>query len=399
MILNIAILLAVLLAGGAMLTPGLRKMRTWRAMVTPLASIIGSGFLILGPLLQASYGAWAPAVMAALCLVAWTFGGAIRYTIARRADAPAAAGSATWRVERTSEMMLAFAYVISVTYYLNLFGAFGTRLIWPDDANAARLLTSAVFVLILVVGWARGFRSLEGMEYLAVSIKLAVIAGLLVGLVWWFWSRAQAGALVFAPARDFGWQAVTVAFGLLVTVQGFETSRYLGEEYTAPERIRSMRWAQILSGLIYMIYTMLLTWSFEPLEMPIRETAIIDLMAQVAPVLPVMLVVAALAAQFSAAVADTAGAGGLTDELTAHRITPRQAYVVLVLAGLILTWSADIFQIISWASRAFAAYYALQNAVAMLEARAAGQNGRALWFAALALLALAITVFGTPAEG
>ncbi len=398
MILNIAILLTVVLAGGAMLLPGLRKSRTWRAMVTPLASIIGSGFLILGPLLQASYGKYAPLAMVVLCLVAWSFGAAIRYSIAERARSPAP-GRAVSRLDRASEVVLGLAYIISVAYYLNLFGAFGTRLIWPDSPEAAPILTSAVFLVILLVGWLWGFKSLERMEYLSVSLKLAIIGGLLVGLGYFFAGKATAGTLVILPAETTGWAALTLGFGLLVTVQGFETSRYLGEEYTAEERVRSMRWAQIFSTLIYLVYTLLLSYSFAALTLPIEETAIIDLMAQVAPVLPVLLVIAALAAQFSAAVADTAGASGLADELTHHRLPPRLAYLLLVGAGLLLTWTTDIFQIIAIASRAFAAYYALQNAIATLEARARGQHGRAAFFAALTLLALLITLFGQAAEG
>ncbi len=68
---NGAILAIVAMTAAVLLWPRLRALPTWRAMVTPLASIIGSGFLILGPLLQAAYGKFAPLVMAALCAVAW----------------------------------------------------------------------------------------------------------------------------------------------------------------------------------------------------------------------------------------------------------------------------------------------------------------------------------------
>jgi hypothetical protein len=67
--------------------------------------------------------------------------------------------------------------------------------------------------------------------------------------------------------------------------------------------------------------------------------------------------------------------------------------------GLILTWSLDVFAIISIASRAFALYYALQSAIAAISARRIGapvlvQAG----FAALAVLGGAIAVFGTSVE-
>jgi hypothetical protein len=128
------------------------------------------------------------------------------------------------------------------------------------------------------------------------------------------------------------------------------------------------------------------------------ETAIVEMMGVITPVLPLLLVAAALAAQFSAAVADTSGSGGLMAELSGHRIRPRVGYVILTVVGLGLTWVTDVFQIISYASRAFAVYYALQAAIAALAAQRQGARGRAIWFAALALLAFAVAVFGQAVE-
>jgi len=55
--------------GGAlawMWSPRVRKSAEWRATVTPLASIIGSGFLIAGPLIAVIVGKAAPFVMLAI---------------------------------------------------------------------------------------------------------------------------------------------------------------------------------------------------------------------------------------------------------------------------------------------------------------------------------------------
>lgn len=397
---NIAILLATVLLLGVLMMPRTADAPLWRATVTPLASIIGSGFLVLGPILDASYGLYAPLVMGVLCLGAWVFGGAVRFNIVRIAQTGGARSRAEETVELAASWALAFAYVISVSYYLNLFGAFAVSLTPLNSPLHAREVTSAVLLLILVVGWARGFGALERMEQVSVSIKLAIILGLLVGLTQYVAGRAVAGELVLNPAKMTGWQAVALTFGLIVTVQGFETTRYLGETYDAPTRVRAMRLAQGLATLIYMVYIGLLAYSFRVDRMVLSETAIIQLMEQVAPILPVLLVSAALSAQFSAAVADTAGSGGLVAELTKGRISSRQSYVLLVGVGLLLTWGANVFQIISYASRAFALYYALQAVVAMAGARRT--PGAARWltpgFAALALFGLAIVIFGQPVE-
>ncbi|WP_109468507.1 hypothetical protein [Albibacillus kandeliae] len=395
--LNVIIFLAVMATGGLLMMPRLAQSPSWRAMMTPLASIIGSGFLILGPVLNALYGAWAPLIMGLLCLVAWAFGAAVRYNIADRAD-DRPEGSLEVRLDGASSWALAFAYAIAVAYYLNLFGAFAVDLTPWNDTFHARLVTSAVFVLILSVGWTRGFSALEGMEMISVGIKLSIIAGLLVGLAWFFAGKAANHELVINPVGVGLWQGIALGFGLIVTVQGFETSRYLGANYDARTRITSMRWAQMLSAAIYMVYIGLISYVFDHQSTQVDEAGIIEMTRVVAPILPIILVAAALAAQFSAAVADTSGAGGLIAELTAQKLKPARAYGLLVAAGLLMTWTLDVFEIISYASRAFALYYALQSGVAASAAHRAGQRGRALRFALLALFGLVIVICGTPVE-
>jgi hypothetical protein len=396
--LNVLVLIVVLAAGGILLYPKLARARLWRATITPLASIIGSGFLVIGPILHGAFGYMSPVVMAVLCGGAYLFGSAIRHNIAAINRAPEARSPTELRLESLASWALAFAYVISVAYYLNLFGEFGLSLTALDDQFHARLLASAVFLVILAIGWSYGFLALERMEQVTVGIKLAIIAGLLFGLGWYFVGKVATIGLVIETPRLTGWAAMTLVFGLVVTVQGFETSRYLGDEYDAATRILSMKLAQWVSTVIYMIYIVFLTFSFGHGEIALDETAIIALMGVVAPILSVLLVAAALSAQFSAAVADMGGSGGLISELTGRRIKPNTAYAILVAAGLVLTWSADVFDIISYASRAFAAYYGLQSVIAAFASRRQGQRVRAVLFGLLALLGAVITVFGVSVE-
>jgi len=288
------ILLVIVAVAGVLIHPKLAKAPLWLATITPLASIIGSGFLVLGPILEDSYGYLAPAVMLALCGGAYLFGAAIRanmITIEREAGRRPRIEA---RLETLSAWSLAFAYIISVAYYLNLFGAFGVSLTPVADTFHARLLSSAIFVLILLIGWTRGFSGLEKLEQVSVGIKLAIIGGLLFGLTHYFARTAAAGDL--------------------------------------------------------------------------------------------------------AAVADTSGSGGLIEELTRGRITTRQAYAVLVTAGLVLTWTTNVFQIISYASRAFALYYALQAAIATVGAWRNRDAKRMTIFAAVTILAALIVVFGHSVE-
>ena len=52
------------------------------ATVTPLASIFGSGFLIIIPILERELGSLAAVGMAGVCLLAWMVGIAIRHNVA-----------------------------------------------------------------------------------------------------------------------------------------------------------------------------------------------------------------------------------------------------------------------------------------------------------------------------
>lgn len=400
MLTNLSILTAVLVAGAVLMNRRVADHQSWRAAVTPLASIIGSGFLVLGPILAEAYGRYAPLAMAALCLVAYVFGAAVRRNIARLDDDEAGRGALERHADTLASWALAFSYVISVAYYANLFGAFGMSLTpWHAPVHA-HMLTSGLLIVIVVVGWIWGFKLLERLERISVGIKLAIIAGLLVGLAIYFGDKVSAASLVFAPPKQTGWAAITLAFGLIVTVQGFETSRFLGKDYDAGTRIRSMRIAQWLSSAIYLAYIVLFAYALKNPAGPVKETAIVQMMQVVSSILPALLVAAALSAQLSAAMADTSGAGGLFSELTKERISPRQAYAVLVAIGLVLTWTTDIFQIINYASRAFAAYYALQSAIAAAAMLRRGEHrGQAIGYGLLALLGAAIVVFGTPAGG
>ncbi|MGA9334946.1 MAG: hypothetical protein WBV39_11770 [Rudaea sp.] len=382
-----------------LLNPRVARRPAWRATITPLASIIGSGFLVVGPLLSDIAGVLAPLAMAGLCALAWLFGSAIRYNIAHAEplrDHPDTAGMAL-SFDRFADLCLAFAYFISVSYYLNLLGAYLIKGAGMVDPTLARSATTAAVLVLGAVGFLRGFRGLERIEVGAVSFKLAVIAGTLLVL-----------ALALLPGPDSHLHApvamhetpthvMRVLLGCVILVQGFETSRFLGRHYPAALRIRSMRRAQWISSGIYVTFIALLM-PHAPGGRPGvgEETQIVDILAHVAGVLGPLLVLAALASQLSAAVADMSGAGGLMTEYTRGRVNSRVAYAGIAVVAVLLTWSTDILGLIAYASRAFAVYYLLQCILAWRLAR--GDSVRRTLFAAAAALAAAVVLFGVAAD-
>ena len=370
--------------------------------MTPLASIIGSGFLVVAPLLTHNFGDYAVWAMITIILVAYWGGNAVRFNI--RYLEPLFAHISPPRLlihtESLSRLVLAFAYVISVSFYLQLLSAFLLRGVDIHDGIVLKSVTTVFLVVIALFGGLRGMHMLELLEDYAVSIKLSIIAGLFAGLaIFNFDNQVTASATIQAIDQNITFKNIQALMGMLLIVQGFETSRFLGDEYDANTRIKTMRYAQLLAGLIYILFIALIS-PLAGLFDTLSETAIIDLSRHVSLVLPWLLIIAALMSQFSAAVADTVGGGGLFAEVSRYRYTNRTGYVLVIGLSLIITWTTDIFEVISLASRAFALYYAFQSAEAFLVAlRRHKEKHRYLYllsYSCLTILMVAIVTLGIP---
>ncbi len=256
----VALLCALLVA--AFLTFGrFARSESWRATVTPLASIIGSGFLICGPILAREFGRAAIIAEAALLLIAYAAGAVIRFNIIHVENYLAAAAKndrIVW-LARMTQGVLALAYAISVAYYLKLLAEFllkpiGTDPSWHDLASNA--IVTVIILAIIALAFGNGLRRVEHLAHGTVSLKIGIIAGLLAGLACWWMTNATADPL---PPAKISWASIPLLLGLVITVQGFETSRYLGHAYDQQLRIRTMRHAQWIASAIYLAFLALLT--------------------------------------------------------------------------------------------------------------------------------------------
>ncbi len=384
-----------------LMRPAMRANAGWRAVATPLASIIGSGFLVSVPILRDLVGAWAVFAMAGLLLLAYLVGAAVRWNIAHvepLLEQPRGA-RALHSAERLSHVVLAFAYFVSVAYYLVLFATFLLKPLGLDTPLMVKLLVSGLLATLGIVGLVRGFGAVERLEVLTVSFKLAVIAGLVAGLVIFDLSILGDGAALAAiPAGHLERDGVPALLGLLIMVQGFETSRFLGHTYDAALRIRTMKIAQLVAAGIYLVFFILVLPLMGTRGVDDGVAAIVDMLAPVSILLPLMVLAGALASQSSAALADAIGAGGLLKDITGGRVHLNHTYPLIALISALIVWETDVFTLIAFASRCFALYYALQCLVATLSAVRKGARIRAAGFAALACACTAIVLLGTPAE-
>lgn len=395
------VIVALLGTGYLAFSPRLRRSGDWKAMVTPLASIMGSGFLVSAPLLAGVAGRGAVFCMLGLLLVAYAIGGVIRFNIRYFEPMENRGHGFAQTLALWSRLTLVGAYFISVTYYLQLLAAFALQLAGRTSEPLAHGFTTGMLLVIGGVGVWRGLAELELVERYAVSLNLSMIGALLIALVVYNLRLAANGSWALpAVSASLDFHGTRVLLGLLIVVQGFETSRYLGDEHPAEQRIRTMRRAQLISAAIYVVFVGLATVLFRS-DFGTDVTAIMKMTTPVASLLPVLLAVAAIGSQFSAAVADNSGAGGLLADLLHHKVRLRFLYLVILVVTVVLTWLTNVNAIIAYASRAFALYYALQCGVAAAVLREQPERPRR-WvkFSAactLGVLCLAVAILGIPA--
>jgi len=397
-----AVFLAVaLLVCGMLLFAPFTRGKLWRATTTPLASIIGSGFLVSAPLLAHEFGGYAAPAMAVLVILAGLIGWAIRYNI-RVVEPQLAAGKdhVLWSIERLSHLVLAFAYFISVAYYLSLLGSFVLAAMHIGNPTLAREIAIALLVVIGIIGFSGGATKVAQVERYATALNLAVVVGFLVALAIHAGSLAAGGRPVAPPPGRLDAGSLPVLLGLLIVVQGFETTRFTGDEFDAPTRARAMWIAQLISGGIYVTFFLLLSPLLGDLAKGGGVAALITQSVAVAAILPVSLTIAAGASQFNASIADSLGDAGLIEDITERKVNPAHAFPLIALVGIGILVTTDVNGVIALASRAFALFYAMQCLVAWESARKRdGEMTKAVAFLSLGLVSFAVFVFGVPSAG
>jgi hypothetical protein len=385
---------------------GLRKSRTWTIVVTPLASIIGSGFLVVAPLLYQNFGRYHWAAIIVINLFAFAVGWVIRTNI--KHFEPLLENGNRHRqllinLERASSLILGLSYIISVGFYLSLLSSFALNALDLLTPINVKLLTTALLVLIGSTGFFKGLHGMEGMEKIAVRFNLSIIAGLLVSLTL-STMFLQVNGEMRGPQDipDLNLDSLLLLSGMLLIVQGFETTRYLGADYTPAERARGQLLAQIIAASVYVMFVPLAAPLATHLGDAVDATAIIPIVSRAAWGLAPALSVAAIFSQFGAAVADTIGTAGILEEETKGRIQRRLGYALVTSLAVVLIWTVDLFEVLSLASRAFALYYAFQAVMAaILVIETPGvlyKRFRSILFPSLAVVLLLIAIFAIPAH-
>jgi len=377
----------------------IRKSKTWNATVTPLASIIGSGFLVVAPLLWILVGYTSIWVLLCVVLVAYAMGSVIRYNIQFVEPFLETEEKDKYFVvlNNVSYITLGIAYFISIAFYIRILSAFALKAFFIEDVFVANLLTSFILLFIGLVGFFRGYNKLESLAVYSVNIKISIIFMFILGLLLYDWIILDFHYIITTKEVEFSITTIRKVFGILLIVQGFEISRYIGHKYNRELRIKTMKLAQIISSLIYLAFVFLIMFLMG-VHQKVTDTAIIDVSRNVSILLPLSITIGAIFSQFSAAIADTVGCGGIITEYSNNRISRNAAYLFISICSILLIWFANIFEIITFASRMFAAYYFTQCLQALYANYVYKIKGT-LWslhFIVVGILMLLIFIFGIP---
>jgi len=366
------------------------------ARTTPLASIFGSGFLVIVPILKGAVGPYAVAAMAGVCALAYAMGSVIRFNI-RHVEPILEAGEASPRLlrrERVANLALVLAYAVSVCLYIHILAAFVLGSMGINTPFRENIFTVLVVAAIGYLGRQHGLDMLLVTERWALRVTAVLLLALIAGFVSYDWTAFSTNTLVLPPVpKEDLWTVLTVLGGTLIVVQGFETSRYLGSEFDRELRIWSCRSSQIVSTVIYLVFVAAATPLMHFLGDEVQDNGLLILAAKAAYWLVTPLVIAAVLSPFSAAVADVVAAGGTVEETTDGRVDDRQAYVLICGIAVILAF-APTLTILSFASRSFAFYYFLQCLVALSVTE---NQLHKVAISILAFILAFITLFAVPA--
>ena len=147
--LNIILVVVAAIVLLFMFHPRVTQNNSWHATLTPLSSIIGSGFLILPPLLVSVVGVYSPVAVVGIVFFAYAIGSVIRFNIIHAEPLlhERKAHPLIHKVDLVANAALSFAYVTAVAFYLSLLSAFLLTFLGYENAHTLeRTLTTLIIV-------------------------------------------------------------------------------------------------------------------------------------------------------------------------------------------------------------------------------------------------------------
>lgn len=376
--------------------PRIQDSERYQATVVPLANVMDVGFIVLSPIMVALVGYDAPLFMLGLCAVAIVTGFAISYNINNYEPLIGTSDRVTV-IDTASNWALFLASIANVGYYALLLS---TLVLLPLDRytdQSAAVWAAIVLAAIGVAGLAGKLDALDTIGARTTAFNLAAIFAVLFAFVVYNVQEALGGRWEFPTYNPPNTpDDLRKLLGFFAMVQGFEASRYLGARFSAGLRISTMRLAQYISTIVFVVLIASTLILFTQVNVEPEATAIFEISEEVSAFLPYLILLAALGSQLSAITNAVTSRSELLLETTRGRMHRRWTFPLLLVPAIALVLLTDVTQAVAIASRVFAAYFLLQAVIAGVLAYRAKAWWRIGLFAIIGMLMAIIMIFSIP---
>ena len=374
--------------------PRIQQSKDYQATVVPLANIMDVGFILFSPAIVLLVGFRAPFFMLGICLVAIAAGLAIAYNI-RNYEPVEGEGGRPDRLERISEWSLLGASMVNIAYYtMILMMLIQLPFDW-DSVNGRTVMGIALLAVLVVIGMSGGMDWLNQAGNRTTAFNLAAVIGIVIAFLVANVQEALGGRWDLGPSPDLGTEEIRKMIGLFAIVQGFEASRYIGVRFGAERRVSTMRVAQVVSTIVFVLFVVTLLLAFLPPPPGVEDdaSAIFAVSALVGDMLPWLLLLAALGSQTSAIIGATSSR---SDMLVNHKIPRTTTFPIILVPAIMLVIFVDVNMAVNLASRVFAAFFTIQASLALILASRKKNWWAVAGFAGGAVGMLTSMVFGRP---
>ncbi len=384
--------LVIAVVAVALYRPRIQRSTSYQATVVPLANIMDVGFIILSPAIVLIAGFQAPFVMLAICLVAIAAGFAIAYNIRHYEPIEGSDRNAD-RIEGTAEWALLFASMVNIAYYALLLTALILLPLEAFTTSRQGVLAAAILAIVILVGVSGGMGRLNRLGDRTTAFNLAAVIGVVVAFSVFNVQEWLGGRWVLGDSPSIDTDGVRKMIGLFAIVQGFEASRYIGVRFGAQERITTMRVAQVISSVVFVVFILSLLVLFLPPSVKSDGTAVFIVSQRIGGAMPWLLLVAAIGSQTSAIIGATSSR---SDMLVEHKVPRPATFPIILVPAIVLVLVADVTTAVNLASRVFAAYFLIQIALAAMLARRQRNIAAVAGFVLIGLVMATILIFGLP---
>jgi hypothetical protein len=264
-----------------------------------------------------------------------------------------------------------------------------------DSVNGRTVMGIALLAVLVVIGMSGGMDWLNQVGNRTTAFNLAAVIGIVIAFLVANVQEALGGRWDLGPSPDLGTEEIRKMIGLFAIVQGFEASRYIGVRFGAERRVSTMRVAQVVSTIVFVLFVVTLLLAFLPPPPGVEEdaSAIFAVSALVGDMLPWLLLLAALGSQTSAIIGATSSR---SDMLVHHKIPRATTFPIILVPAIMLVIFVDVNMAVNLASRVFAAFFTIQASLALILASRKKNWWAVAGFAGVALVMLTIMVFGLP---